>query len=472
VSAAALAGSAVDVRGVVVRKCILRDKYVVLLDGGSEDYLCPAVYDASLAATKEILKVEFLEEGMLSAVDVMQRGIEIHVLRINHRVNAAPYDHSISVTLQPRRQLWPSAVELAHRGYTDDPKVIEAFKRMQYAGEYMEDVPGWFEEMYFGFTRNKTLERYAQDTYVPKYKIEDKYVAVRDDSMIKEAKTYAVKLDLSGKPLAPAERYAWNERNDRKRVAGAVTLLFESKIGLPCMLGTFPLKRNELTGKYTAPRIAIGKKGVKARPNMPFIIVGYTEKLCPLDGIDTELELVAEFIFPDGSRSRGTIPWMEYTSASLYGRKLRYRALPAKYLFLRTINSLQGRGCRLLLLFFDYVWTYHTTFTAITRATEPPPMVGETIDNTLPGCIGIKIMPAGGTAFFDPCSKILGMHPRVARYFDKVLKIQVPPVVLEAADKWHATHIKHHLTQERLELTCELGARQQRAAGTVGRSYF
>ena len=64
--------------------------------------------------------------------------------------------------------------------------------------------------------------------------------------------------------------------------------------------------------------------------------------------------------------------------------------MPIKYYYLRTINSLQGRGIALLLLHFNYIWCFHTTFTGYTRATEPPPPI-DTDLSSLAGCVGIKV---------------------------------------------------------------------------------
>ena len=253
----------------------------------------------------------------------------------------------------------------------------------------------------------------------------------------------------------------------------------------------------------------LGRKG-KIKPGMRLIPVAFRFVPCPLEGIDTELEVECECIDfePDpatGLYPRVWLPQWTYESASLYGEKTYWRQLPLKVLLLRTLNSLQGKGISKLLLVLDYVWLYNQIFSGVTRATVPPPRLTDCLAED--GAVGIKVsslslgyadpasslkllhprslptwclcsrtctldlvltpsnqrprvsrsqvMPAGNV--FSPTSLALGLHPKVALLWAHYNKV-VPAEVIKQALEWKAKHQAYYIKCEEDELELRLAA--------------
>ena len=102
------------------------------------------------------------------------------------------------------------------------------------------------------------------------------------------------------------------------------------------VLGTAPQQRDKLKPALSY-KIAVGKGGRKGklRPGGRIVPVSVREVVCPLEGIETEIEVEVDCIdfevdpvtkmFP-----RAWIPWWDYESVMLGGRKLKWRAQPWK----------------------------------------------------------------------------------------------------------------------------------------------
>ena len=66
------------------------------------------------------------------------------------------------------------------------------------------------------FTRNITLEKYAIETHVPRFVIEEDYESYPDVSR-GIVELWAIRLDQDNVPLSPTRRYEWDgESKDRK----------------------------------------------------------------------------------------------------------------------------------------------------------------------------------------------------------------------------------------------------------------
>ena len=125
--------------------------------------------------------------------------------------------------------------------------------------------------------------------------------------------------------------------------------------------------------------------------------------------------------------------------------------MPLKYRLLLTINALQGRGYPWFLIHGDFWWVFHQLFTALTRPTEPPVMVGEPLDG-LKGCCGIVNASIDTQELYNKFSQKLGVHPKVVILFADAYGKSLDPDLVAAARRWLDGHNAGHRTQLESEL--------------------
>ena len=141
------------------------------------------------------------------------------------------------------------------------------------------------------------------------------------------------------------------------------------------------------------------------------------------------------------------IPPLLYTSKKIRGEVLHYMQVPVKYGMLHTTHALTGQSAKCLMLTLDYYWSYDAVFSAMTRASEPPPPVGHSLSGRN-GAVGIAFVNKANGRFFDPCYLSLGLHPKVALLFHDVYDKPVPEERIRSARKWLDDHRSFHLSME------------------------
>ena len=442
-------------KGTVVRYCSLRGSYLVACLGATETGLKGFGEDVLVAV--EYVRPQHLLPGSASTASF----IALH-LTGSHRVAQGAYDDSLPVHEQPAESLWHKAITQLHSGICDTPHVRELFDRLRDYGKRMFDErPEKYHVTQFSFLTNKALEMFVEKEWLARYEPEEQFKALPGSDIVHYHP--AIKCDSKGVPLPGSDNCEWDAGSaggdgggGRQHVAGAVACRFHWKIGIECVVGTFPQHLQE--GGQRAPKIIVGKQTKKygfLSPGKRIVPVDLAPNYATIAGVQYDGLVVECLDFPyqeeEKSYPTAILPVLMYTSEMIMGSTLHWLQWPIKYRLLSTSHANTGRQFGWMMMTFEFFWCYDALFSTLTRLTHPPGPIGTPLADCK-GAAGIRILNTSDDKLFDNEGLPLGLHPKTALLFRDAYGKAVPAARIASAERWLAEHREHHLREEGMKI--------------------
>lgn len=313
----------------------------------------------------------------------------------------------------------------------------------------------------FSFLTNKALEMFVEKEWLARYEPEAQFKALPGSDIVHYHP--AIKCDSKGVPLPGTGNCEWDAGSaggdgggGRQHVAGAVACRFRWKIGVECVVGTFPQHLQE--GGQRSPKIIVGKQTKKygfLSPGKRIVPVDLAPNYTTIAGVQYDGLVVECLDFPyqedEKSYPTAILPVLMYTSEMIMGTTLHWLQWPIKYRLLSTSHANTGRQFGWMMMTFEFFWCYDALFSTLTRLTHPPGPIGTPLADCK-GAAGIRILNTSDEKLFDNEGLPLGLHPKTALLFRDVYGKAVPAARIASAEKWLAEHREHHLRDEGMKI--------------------